>query len=259
MLNPPSQYADDRNLRARQRLWLNQDPHFDLVAWVLDLAAVGPGQAVLDVGCGNGLYLQALRSRGVDAVGCDLSLGMLRAASEHPGRVNGDVTSLPFRSGTFDVVLAAHMLYHVADRQTAARELRRVLVSGGCCVVVTNGARHLWPLRQLVERAVRRATPGWEMRDPATHVFSLENGAAQLSEAFSTVSCVRPQDAGPVRIQHASDAADYVASIADHYQHETTRPWGQVVDEVRREVVAGIEEHGEYVVRGDPGAFICKR
>ena len=46
----------------------------------------------------------------------------------------------------------------------------------GRCVVVTNGADHMRSLRSLVETAVRVSTPGWEMRNPSTHVFSLENG-----------------------------------------------------------------------------------
>jgi hypothetical protein len=50
-INPPSQYADDGNFRARQRLWEHQDPYFDLVAWALDLAAVAPGKRLLDLGC----------------------------------------------------------------------------------------------------------------------------------------------------------------------------------------------------------------
>ena len=60
-LNPPGQYADDRNLHARQRLWQSQVPSFDIVAWVLDLAALMPGARVLDAGCGNVKYLRALR------------------------------------------------------------------------------------------------------------------------------------------------------------------------------------------------------
>src|ERR1700735_2482828 len=78
-LNPPGQYGDDRNLRARQRLWRCQDPYFDVVAWVLDLAGLSPGLRVLDAGCGNGEYLRALARQPVHAAGCDLSLGMLRA------------------------------------------------------------------------------------------------------------------------------------------------------------------------------------
>jgi hypothetical protein len=41
-LNPPGQYANDRNLRARQRFWQHQDPYFDDVGWVLGLAGLAP-------------------------------------------------------------------------------------------------------------------------------------------------------------------------------------------------------------------------
>jgi SAM-dependent methyltransferase len=97
-LNPPGQYADDRNLSARQRFWQHQDPYFDDVGWVLDLAGLSPGMRVLDAGCDNGLYLRGLRERGVMAAGCDLSAGMLRAAGR-PGLLRANITALPLRDG----------------------------------------------------------------------------------------------------------------------------------------------------------------
>jgi cyclopropane fatty-acyl-phospholipid synthase-like methyltransferase len=81
-LNPLGQYADDRNLRARQRLWQHQSPFFDIAGWVLNLAGLTPGLRVLDAGCGNGEYLRALAGHPVQAAGCDLSMGMLRSASQ---------------------------------------------------------------------------------------------------------------------------------------------------------------------------------
>jgi SAM-dependent methyltransferase len=258
-LNPPNQYATDSNLRARQRLW-EQRPPFDIVAWVLDVVA-GLGSAtaerVLDVGCGNGMYLSELRRRGVHAVGRDLSPGMLAAAALHPHLVNADVTRLPFASSCFEVVLAPHMLYHVADRPMAAAEMRSVLRAGGRCVVVTNGQHHMRSLRELVETAVRVATPGWQMRNPSTHAFSLRNGKAQLQDAFEHVECVQPADVAPVKLLDAAVAADYVASVADHYEHETSRPWRDIVGDVRTAVQHEIDTNGAFVVRGETGAFIC--
>ncbi len=261
-LNPPTQYRTDTNLRARQRLWEYQQPPFDLVSWVLDLIDLRPGSTaeVLDVGCGNGLYLSRLQSHGITAVGCDLSGGMLSAAAQSVGDahlVNADVSALPFATASFDVVLAPHMLYHVDDRRSAVREVRRVLRPGGHCVAVTNGIDHMRRLRALVEEAVRRVTPGWVMRDPSTEAFSLENGAEQLRVAFSQVTCVRADSAASVELTDASIAAYYVASTEDHYQPQTTRPWAEVVEEVRGSVQRIIDQSGAFVVRGATGAFVC--
>jgi SAM-dependent methyltransferase len=261
VMNPATQYADDRNLRARQRLWERQEPWFDLCGWVLGLAEVAPGQRVLDLGCGNGAYLRALRERGIDAVGCDLSPGMLRAAGEHPRLVNGDAMRLPFDDAAFDVVLAPHMLYHVPDRTAAAREMRRVLRSGGVAVAVTNGRGHMRALRDLVEEAARRGTPGWEMRSPSSAAFSLENGAEPLATAFEDVTVVRAAQVATVAavaLDDAEVAADYVASVADHYEHEVDRPWADVVDDVRRAVQAVIDAEGAFTVAPDTGAFVCR-
>lgn len=255
-LNPPGQYADDRNLSARQRLWQYQSPFFDIVAWVLDLAGLSPGLRVLDAGCGNGEYLRGLRDRRVRAVGCDLSAGMLRAAS-HPALVNADIAALPVRDGAVDAVLAVHMLYHVPDRGAALGELRRVLAAGGVCVAVTNGSQHTRSLRALVERAVRKETPGWRMR-AATDAFTAENAAAQLGVAFESVSCVRPAGNAPVVIRDAAVAAGYVASLADHYQGETARPWGDVAEDVHQEVEAVIGRDGAFTTSGDLAAFVCR-
>ena len=92
VLNPSTQYATDANLRARQRLWEQQQPPFDLVGWVLEVAGLETTTVarVLDVGCGNGAYLRELRRRGIDEVGCDLSLGMLAAC----GRIHDSSTPM---------------------------------------------------------------------------------------------------------------------------------------------------------------------
>jgi SAM-dependent methyltransferase len=256
VLNPPSQYADDTNLRARQRFWVHQDPPFDFHSWVLDLAQLAPGQRVLDVGCGNGDYLRTLDTRGLSVVGCDLSLGMIRAA-RHPSTVCADACAVPFTASTFDVVLAPHMLYHVEDRRSAIMEIRRVLRPQGLLVAVTNGEAHIASVRALVEAAVHPTDPGWRMLDPATRAFSLESGAAQLELAFGRVDCVRPAAPRQMVIRDASVIAEYVASVADYYESEVACPWSSVVEAVRRDANQIIDQEGAFVTSGDVGAFVC--
>ncbi len=219
--------------------------------------SIRPGDRLLDVGCGNGGYVRAAAARGAFTVGCDLSLGMLRAAAND--RVAcADAVRLPFPGAAFDVALAAHMLYHVEDRATAARELRRVLAPGGTCIAVTNGAGHLASLRELVEGVVGTSTPGWRMSGWSTGVFSLENGAAQMGAAFPDVRCARPASPGRVIVHDPVVVAGYVASLADHYQGEVSCPWAEVVEQVRLEVGHLIERDGAFITSGDVGVLICR-
>jgi SAM-dependent methyltransferase len=182
---------------------------------------------------------------------------MLRAAA-HPALINADVTALPVRDGAFGLVLAAHLLDLVPDRSTTIRELRRVLAHGGTCVAVTTSPQHLRSLRDLIERAVRLRTPDWKMGAPTGSAFTLENAAAQLRVGFPEVTCVRPSTAGPVIIEDAAVAADYVSSLADHYQPQVARPWRDIVEVVRKQVQAVIDAEGEFRTAGDLAAFVCR-
>src|SRR5579859_4553529 len=76
------QYADDRNLAARQSIYAYCDRQADLPALVIDSLRLASDDAVVDVGCGNGLYLAELARRGHagPVAGVDLSPGMLGAA-----------------------------------------------------------------------------------------------------------------------------------------------------------------------------------
>jgi SAM-dependent methyltransferase len=253
---PSTQYATDRNLAARQRLWGYQRGGIKLVDWVLGLVEWDGAGAVVDVGCGNGLYLQALRERSVEAVGCDLSLGMLRSAGRHL-LVAADANRLPFGDGSFGVVLAAHMLYHVKNLVDTANELRRVLARGGVLVAVTNGAGHLRSLRDLVDSAVAISDPGWRMLDPALQAFSLENGPGRLADAFTIVDVVRPDVAGQVLIDDPTVITDYLSSVADTYGREISQPWADVVEAVRQQVQKIIDRDGHFVTGGDVGAIVC--
>jgi len=252
---PPTQYATEDNLAARQRLWAisRYEPAFSLYPWVLGLAGLRGGEAVLEVGCGNGSYLEL-----VEAVGLDVSPGMVAAARQRARGplVAGDIVRLPIATSSFDVVLAAHMLYHVDDRATAAREIRRALRPLGVFVAVTNGESNHREMVELVEEVVGNA---WRWSRPSDAVFSLENGADQLRVAFDQVDRV---DCPPVvvTVTDADALADYLASVGDHYAPQVAAwtTWDQVVDECRRRARRIIESRGGFRVSVSMGAFVCR-
>jgi SAM-dependent methyltransferase len=108
---------------------------------------------LLDLGCGNGYAVAAWHSVGVQAVGVDISRYRLsRWVEEHRERrpfVLADAKNLPFRPGTFDVVISSGMIEHVGVRESTnpytvsaeagqdesraqvVGELSRILRSGG--------------------------------------------------------------------------------------------------------------------------------
>jgi hypothetical protein len=63
----------------------------------------------------------------------------------------------------------------------------------------------------------------------------------------------------PGGIKDASIAADYVNSLAGHYQPEVTRPWSHVAEGVRKQVQAAIDARGEFRTAGDLAAFVCRQ
>jgi ubiquinone/menaquinone biosynthesis C-methylase UbiE len=93
----------------------------------------------LDVGCGIGALVAALRRRGVDAHGCDFSetfIGRARRRAR-PHLTQQDVTALGFPDGSFDLVTCMEVLEHLPVRviDLAVAELARV--SRGTVLVTT--------------------------------------------------------------------------------------------------------------------------
>jgi demethylmenaquinone methyltransferase/2-methoxy-6-polyprenyl-1,4-benzoquinol methylase len=99
------------------------------------LAAVHPGDRVLDGACGTGdLAVADVRAGAGSVVGVDFSARMLeRARRKAPGIewVEGDLLALPFEEASFDAATVGFGVRNVADLEGALRELRRVLRPGG--------------------------------------------------------------------------------------------------------------------------------
>jgi ubiquinone/menaquinone biosynthesis C-methylase UbiE len=139
------------------------------------VAEVSP-RRVLEVGPGRGETAEwIMRETGAEVVAVDQSERMveLTRARGVDARV-GDVQDLPFEDASFDVVVAAWMLYHVADLDRGLREIVRVLRPGGRFVAVTNSVRHGQELKALVGAKSQMQ-------------FNGENGEEILRRHFSQV------------------------------------------------------------------------
>lgn len=88
---------------------------------------------VLDVGCGAGRHLRALRARGLSAFGIDLSAVLLHDAPRAVARA--DMRRLPFPDDRFDLVACFFTTFGYFDSHAedfdVLRELRRVVRPGG--------------------------------------------------------------------------------------------------------------------------------
>jgi SAM-dependent methyltransferase len=101
-----------------------------------------PGRRSLEVGCGEGRVARDLADRGHRVVAVDASPTLVaHAADADPAGdyLVADAAALPFRDGSFDVVVAYNSLMDVDDMPAAVAEAARVLEPDGrLCVCVTH-------------------------------------------------------------------------------------------------------------------------
>lgn len=100
---------------------------------LIDLAAIGSDDRVLDLASGTGDLLFAAADHTPRAIGLDVTLRMLQLArAKQPlPMVAGDMVALPFPDAAFTVVTTGYGLRNVPDLQLALREIHRVLAPGG--------------------------------------------------------------------------------------------------------------------------------
>ncbi len=149
------QYASEANLAARKSIYATSEGP-DARDLAFEAVAEARPRRVLEVGGGEGeLAERVVRELGSELVGVDQSERMveLQRARALDARV-GDAQDIPFPDGSFDLAIAAWMLYHVPDVDRALAELARVLRPGGRLVVVVNGIDHLRELWELAGRDV---------------------------------------------------------------------------------------------------------
>jgi SAM-dependent methyltransferase len=110
--------------------------------------AIAPeGARVLEVGCGPGhLSVRLARRHGLEMTGLDLDPAMIERAranadravdgeERRPSFLVGDVASMSFPDGAFDLVVSTMSMHHWADPAAGLAEMARVLRPGAKALV----------------------------------------------------------------------------------------------------------------------------
>jgi len=107
------------------------------------------GLRILDVGCGGGILSEEFAKHGAEVTGIDLSEAALQAARDHAaaGKLRirherAQAEELAHDDESFDAVVCADCLEHVADLERVIGEISRVLKRGGVFQPASRGAGH---------------------------------------------------------------------------------------------------------------------
>jgi len=131
----------------------------------VEVAAIKPGDRVLDVACGTGVLTRLLANKIGSAgqvVGFDLNAGMLaraRASGETAAAIEwrlGNATDMPFADAAFDCVICQHGLQFIPNKAAAVSEMHRVLADRGRTVISVWRSIEHCPWQAAIADAVER-------------------------------------------------------------------------------------------------------
>jgi ubiquinone/menaquinone biosynthesis C-methylase UbiE len=250
------QYRDSSNFRKRSTLVGKFSTNrYSWYRWVFDQLSIGAGSAVLELGCGPGSLWKRNLDRIPDAariILSDFSAGMLRDCMHYLGPSRArfgfcqlDASSLPFRSGVFDTIVANMMFYHVHDRPAALQDIRQALAPAGFFCATTTGRQYM---RELNETAMQILQV--PRRAPSAERFGLENGIVQLRSVFAQVEVRRFENT--LRVTKVDPLTGYFRSM-EPLISATEERWTAL----RTHFEQMLEKDGEIFIPIDVGILIA--
>lgn len=124
--------------------WLEElysDPAYneEIQPLLLDLLTPQPGGLYLDLGCGQGRLMAALKDAGSRVVGCDINALLLKRARHEGSAVRAALPDLGWiRGSPFDGAFVGLVLEHLPDEREFFTQIARRVRSGGVLALVIN-------------------------------------------------------------------------------------------------------------------------
>lgn len=167
-------------------------PWPEVESFVTTVADNGGLGRALDIGCGNGRHTQLLAEHGADAVGLDVSRGLLSTAATRQAEqsfsaalLQGDAAHLPFADDTVSTAVYVATLHHLRPESTRRRslaELGRVLQPGGLAVVSAWSTAHdRFDAETAIDTTIEWTLPSGETVDRYYHIYDPDSFRAALA------------------------------------------------------------------------------
>ena len=132
------------------------------------------GKDVIDVGCGGGFMVEAMRRAGGRAVGLDISPQSIAYAKRHYPENEffcERLEAFARRERTFDFIYSSEVLEHLPDISSALAALATIARPGGFLFVTTPDIGH-W--------RVPKDVVSWELVNPPLHLLYFNRGNLRL-------------------------------------------------------------------------------
>ena len=253
-----NQYQNASNISARIHLHSlysqNQQGWFP---WIYEQLEVCPGIRILELGCGDGtLWVENLKHlpKEADIILSDISEGMLRDARRAIGAKDGrfsyevfDCQHIPFADGSFDLVIANHVLFYCEDIRRVCGEVRRVLRPDGRFLCSAYGQEHMKEVSLLVQGFDDRIVLS---ADKLYDRFGKENGAGILEEYFPVCQWKTYED--QLIVPEPEPLISYVLSCHGNQGQYITERYKEFRSYVKRKTDKGFR------ITKEAGVFLCR-
>jgi 2-polyprenyl-3-methyl-5-hydroxy-6-metoxy-1,4-benzoquinol methylase len=123
----------------------------DLAGGVVDLLAPQPGEAILDVGCGDGALTEKLATMGAMVTGVDASPAMVAAARARGLTVHEASAAAMAFDGQFDAVFSNAALHWMPNAEAVIAAVHRALKPGGRFVAEMGGQGNIAAIRTALQ------------------------------------------------------------------------------------------------------------
>jgi len=156
LFNSEKWYAN----KLRPRLGFRPSEKILAYSWILENSLLHGKRSILDIGCGDSLFPSELARRGYETYAIDLRHDFIAARDRRVNFVQSDACYLPFRPGTFDVVISISALEHIPPdvQSLAVEEISHTLHKNSLLFVTMPDCDEARDMRQLLTKKFKVLT-----------------------------------------------------------------------------------------------------